>query len=97
MIVEISAVPIGVGDSLSGYIAEVVGVLDRKGIKYQLTPMGTIIEIDSYDELSALLKEFDKALFGKGSPRNYYVIKIDHRVKKTSMEHKVESVLEKLK
>ena len=95
MIVEISAVPIGVGESLSMYIAEVLKIIKQKGLRYQLTSMGTIIELNDFDELCNLLKEFDKKLTELGSKRNYNVIKIDS--KKTTMENKVKSVLDKIK
>jgi len=96
MIVEISVIPIGVGESLSSFIAEIIKIIERRNLKYQLTSMGTILEIKDYDELCTLLKEFDSALFSKGLRRNYYVLKIDSRIKKSSIEYKVKSVLEKL-
>ncbi len=97
MIIEISVVPIGVGESLSEYIARVIEILERKGVKYQLNPMGTVVEMDNYLQLAELLDEIDKVLFESGSGRNYYVIKIDSRKKRSSMEYKVRSVMEKLK
>lgn len=95
MIVEISAVPIGVGESLSTYVAEVLKIIKQKGLKHQLTSMGTIVELNDFDELCSLLKEFDKRLTELGSRRNYYVIKIDS--KKTTMEDKVKSVIDKIR
>ncbi len=44
MIVDISVVPIGVSESLSQYISEIIKFLREKGIKHQLTAMGTIME-----------------------------------------------------
>ena len=55
MIVEISFVPIGVGTSLSQYIAKVINHIDESGLKYQLTPMGTIIEADWEEYLVSLI------------------------------------------
>ncbi len=97
MIVEISVVPIGVGESLSKYVAEVLKILEERGLKYQLTPMGTIVELEEFDELCRLLKDFDSKLFEMGSKRNYYVLKIDNRIKGSSMEYKIKSVLEKMR
>lgn len=97
MIVEISVVPIGVGESLSKFVAEVIKIIEDSGYKYQLTPMGTIVEIENFEELGRLLDRINEDLVIKGVPRIYTVIKADHRVKATSMEHKVESVMEKLK
>ena len=36
--------PSGSGESLSPYVARIVDIIDRSGLPYQLTPMGTIIE-----------------------------------------------------
>ncbi|NMC75779.1 MAG: MTH1187 family thiamine-binding protein, partial [Candidatus Methanofastidiosa archaeon] len=54
MIVEISFVPIGTGTSLSRYVAKVIKNLEKSGIKYQLTPMGTIVE-GEWEEISDLI------------------------------------------
>ncbi len=96
MIVELSAVPIGVGESLSKYVAKVLEVIKEYGVKHELHPMGTVMELESFDQLSKLLQEIDRVLFEEGSPRNYFVIKIDHRAKGGRMEDKVRSVVEKL-
>ncbi len=96
IVVEISAVPIGAGASLSRFIAEVLRVLEERGIKYQLNPMGTVFEIEDYAELCEVLKNFDKVLFEAGSERNYYVIKVDSRPSGGGMDQKVKSVMEKL-
>jgi len=97
MIVELSVVPIGVGESLSSYVAKAVEVLKRAGVKYELNPMGTSFEVESFQKLAEILEQVDMALFQEGSPRNYYVIKIDHRAKGGRMKDKVRSVLEKAK
>ena len=94
MIVEISAVPIGVGKSLSRFVAEVIKLIERRGIRYQLNPMGTILEVNDFRELCDLLEEIDSKLYELGSERNYYVIKIDGAKKR--MDDKVKSVIEKL-
>ena len=85
------------GESLSKFVAEAIKVIENSGYKYQLTPMGTILEIENFEELGKLLDRINEELVAKGAPRVYTVIKADHRVKATPMEHKVESVMEKLK
>ena len=50
-IVEFSVVPIGVGVSLSKYIARCMDIIDRSGLKYSFHPMGTIVEGDLDDIL----------------------------------------------
>ncbi len=96
MIVEISVVPIGVGESLSKYVAEVVKVFKKRGVKHEVTAMGTIFEVDSFSELCEILNEVNEKLFSLNSPRNYFVLKIDVRKKRSSMEEKVKSVLDKI-
>ncbi len=96
MIVEISIVPIGVGESLSEYVAEVIRYLEKKRIKYQLHSMGTIFEIENLRELGDILQEINQILVSKSVPRIYTVIKIDYRVKGSSIEKKISSVKEKL-
>ena len=97
MIVELSVVPIGVGESLSGYIAEVIKIFEKNGIKHQITSMGTIFEVEDYVELGSILQEINDALVKMGVGRIYMVVKSDFRVKGGSMESKVKSVMEKLK
>ena len=96
MIVELSVVPIGVGESLSRYVSEVIKVIRENGVKYQLNPMGTVIEVGSFSELGELLDRINEKMQEMGVPRVYVVVKADWRKKKTSMEHKVRAVEEKL-
>lgn len=94
---EITIVPVGVGVSVSDYVAEALRVVRRSGLKYQLTPTSTVIEGD-LDELFEVLKEMHESPFAKGAPRVVTVIKIDDRRDKTiTMEYKVKVVEEKLK
>ncbi|WP_202319015.1 MTH1187 family thiamine-binding protein [Archaeoglobus neptunius] len=97
MIVEISVVPIGVGESLSRYIAVAIQVLSKMGLKFELNPMGTVFEVGDFQKLAEVLEEIDRSLFESGSPRNYFVVKIDHRKKGGKMEDKVRSVIQKTK
>ncbi|RLE00057.1 MAG: thiamine-binding protein, partial [Aquificota bacterium] len=46
-VAEVTVVPLGTGSpSLSVYVAKALKILEQSGLKYQLTPMGTIIEGD---------------------------------------------------
>ncbi|NPV51563.1 MAG: MTH1187 family thiamine-binding protein [Candidatus Methanofastidiosum sp.] len=96
MIVEISFVPIGVGTSLSRYIAKVISNIEKSGLKYQLTPMGTIIE-GEWAEISNLIDYSHNLIFEMGIERIITNIKIDYRLdKKSSMQDKIESVKKKM-
>ena len=44
VLLEFSMAPVGVGESVSAQVARILDVIDRSGVPYQLTPMGTILE-----------------------------------------------------
>ncbi len=96
MIVEISVVPVGVGESLSKYVSEVLKVFKEKNVKHQLNPMGTVMEVDSFTQLGEILEDVREKLEEMDVPRIYFVVKADWRKKRTSMEYKVKAVEEKL-
>ncbi|MEW6201214.1 MAG: MTH1187 family thiamine-binding protein [bacterium] len=77
MIVEFSVVPIGAGESLSEYIAEVAGIVDGSGLNYQITAMGTIVE-GNWDEVMSLIKRCHDRVHEKAA-RVYTKITIDDR------------------
>jgi uncharacterized protein (TIGR00106 family) len=56
MLAELSIVPLGVGEHLSGPLAEVLDIVDRSGVRYKLTPSGTCLE-GNWDEVMAVVKE----------------------------------------
>ena len=63
-VIEISVVPLGTkSPSVSRYVARALGILEKaEGIKYELTPMGTIIEGD-LDKILELAKEMHEITF----------------------------------
>ncbi|MED4530707.1 MTH1187 family thiamine-binding protein [Metabacillus fastidiosus] len=96
-IVDVTVIPIGTADpSVSEYVADIQYILkkyeEEEKIKYQLTPMNTIIE----GELSVLfevIQAIHEAPFNKGIKRVATNIRIDDRRDRTSsMERKLESV-----
>jgi uncharacterized protein (TIGR00106 family) len=44
VLLEFSMAPAGKGESVSAYVARILDVIDKSGVDYQLTPMGTILE-----------------------------------------------------
>jgi len=97
-IVHVSITPIGTGStSISPYVAACHTVLRAKpNLKWQLTPMGTIIEGELSDILS-VIQEMHEVPFAKGALRVSTQIKIDdRRDTPASMAAKVASVEEKL-
>ncbi len=78
-VVEISVTPLGTaGAGVSRYVAECVRVVERSGLGFQLTPMGTIIEGD-LDRIFAVLRAMHEVPFGRGAVRVSTLIKIDDR------------------
>jgi uncharacterized protein (TIGR00106 family) len=97
IIVEFVIVPLG-EKSLSRYVAEVVKLLERKGVKYQLTPMSTIIEVPTVEEAFKIIGEAHELMLGLGADRVSTTVRIDdRRDKERTMEDKVESVMEKVR
>ncbi len=97
-IVEVTIAPLGTGSpSVSRYVAECHKVLTQEeGIKYQLTPMSTIIEGD-LDRILAVVRKMHEVPFHAGAVRVSTSIKIDdRRDKEMTMEGKIQSVKEKL-
>lgn len=95
VIVEFVIVPLG-EKSLSRYVAEVVKLLERNGVKYQLTPMATIIEVPTVREAFDIIEEAHELVFKLGAERVSTTVRIDdRRDKRVRMEDKVKSVLEK--
>lgn len=50
VLLEFAMAPHGAGDSLSAQVARIVDLIDRSGVAYSLTPMGTILE-GEWDEV----------------------------------------------
>jgi uncharacterized protein (TIGR00106 family) len=56
VVVEFSIVPVGKGEELAGPVAKIVDLIDRSGLPYRLTAMGTIVE-GEWDDVFALVRE----------------------------------------
>ena len=96
VLVDLCIVPIGVGVSLSTYIAECEKILTDAGLKTSLHSYGTNIEGD-WDEVFTAIKRCHKKVHAMGAPRITTTIKLGTRIDKVqTMEEKVESVKSKL-
>lgn len=96
IIAELSIIPLGVGISLSKYIAECERVLNMKGLKTEIHAEGTDIE-GELDEVLDAIKDCIEAVHKFGAPRIITNVKISSRIDKLeTMEEKVESVESKL-
>jgi len=96
VIADLSVLPIGVGTSLSKYIAACEKVLKDAGLETRLHAYGTNIE-GEWDAVFAAIKRCHEVLHEMGVPRVSCVIKAGTRTDRAqSMDDKVRSVEEKL-
>jgi uncharacterized protein (TIGR00106 family) len=92
VIADLTIVPIGVGVSLSKYIAACEAVLDRPGLRTSLHPNGTNIE-GEWDKVFRAIRECHEKVHAMGAPRIHTEIKIGTRTDRDQkMEDKVASV-----
>lgn len=61
VLLEFAMSPGGKGESLSPYVARILDVIDKSGVPYQLTPMGTILE-GEFDAVMAVVGACFRAL-----------------------------------
>jgi len=97
---EISIYPIGTSTtSASFYIAKAIEVLkDIKEIKYQVNPMGTILESNNIEQIYDAAKSMMEVVHNLGVGRVEVILKIDSRKDKIkSMQEKLDSVNKYLK
>ena len=96
VIADLGIIPIGVGLSLSKYVAACEKVLKEAGLKTRLHAYGTNLE-GEWDDVFAAIKRCHEVLHEMGVPRISTVIKVGTRTDKDqSMGDKVESVEGKL-
>jgi uncharacterized protein (TIGR00106 family) len=95
---ELSIIPIGTSKtSLSDYVAAAVSAIDKNGISYELTGMGTLLESEDLSLLFNAIKEAHEAVFKIGAERVSTSIKIDdRRDSNRTIADKVSSVKKKL-
>ncbi len=95
LLCEFSMTPIGQGESVSRYVARCIDIVDKSGLDYKLTPMGTIIE-GEWDDVFNTIKKCFEAL-KEDCNRISITIKVDYRKGRVgALESKVKSVEEKL-
>lgn len=93
IILEFTTSPVGEGVSLSPFVKKAINVVKKSGISYLITPMGTIMEGDSIDELLDIVKEAHEELIRNGAKRVVTSIKIDDR---RDIERKMQNKVDKV-
>ncbi|MBU4534683.1 MAG: MTH1187 family thiamine-binding protein [Euryarchaeota archaeon] len=95
---ELTIIPVGTSStSLSNYVAAAVLALDKRGIKYQISGMGTQIESENLEDLFKAIASAHEAVIKEGANRVSTSIKIDdRRDSNRGLADKVASVKKKL-
>ena len=96
VLVDLCIVPLGVGVSLSGYIAACEKVLTEAGLRIALHSYGTNIE-GEWDQVFAAIRRCHEVVHGMGAPRITTTIKLGTRTDRAqTMEEKIKSVQDKM-
>ncbi|TMA32044.1 MAG: MTH1187 family thiamine-binding protein [Deltaproteobacteria bacterium] len=96
-IAAVSISPVGVGTSVSKYVAAALAVVRAQDrVRYRLDPMFTTLE-GELAEIYALVHAMQQAVFAAGAERVSTVLKIDdRRDRAVQMEEKVSVVMKLL-
>lgn len=96
VMIDLCVVPLGVGVSVSKYVAACHEVIRAAGLSSELHAYGTNIEGD-WDEVFAVVRQCHEKVHAMGAPRITTTIKVGTRIdREQTMADKVRSVREKL-
>lgn len=96
VVVDLCVIPLGVGTSLSSYVAACEKVVREAGLKHQLHANGTNIE-GEWDAVFAAVKRCHEVVHALGAPRIATTLRIGTRTdRRQTMDDKLRSVQEKL-
>jgi uncharacterized protein (TIGR00106 family) len=96
VIIDVCIVPVGVGVSLSRYVAECERILEEAGLSHTLHANGTNVE-GEWDEVFAAIRRCHERLHEMGVPRISTIVHLGTRTdREQSMADKVRSVQARL-
>jgi uncharacterized protein (TIGR00106 family) len=96
VLIDFSIFPVGKGESVSPYVAQMLKIIKESGLPYKLGPMGTSIEGDWHEVMAVVSRCFEE--LSEDCGRIYLSIKADYRKGAGGrIKGKVESVEEKLR
>ena len=96
VLVEFAMFPTDKGESVSEYVSRIIKMFKESDINYQLTPMGTVFEVESMEEATAVINNAYKQL-EPDCNRVYTTIKMDIRKNKSNrMKQKINSIKSKI-
>ncbi len=92
VLMEFAMFPTDKGESVSPYVSKIIKMVDESGHSYKLTPMGTIVEADTMEEILEVVSKAYK-LLEPDCKRVYSAIKLDIRQGASNcLEGKVKAV-----
>lgn len=92
VIADLCVVPLGVGVSVSDYVAVCQRILQEAGLNHTMHAYGTNIE-GEWDEVFAAVKRCHEEIHRRGAPRITSTLRFGTRTdRQQSMEDKVKSV-----
>lgn len=91
VLLEFAMSPTGQAESLSRHVARILDIIDRSGVNYQLTAMGTLLE-GEWDQVMGVVSDCFRALQAD-CPRISMNLKMDYRIGSESrLKSKIDSV-----
>ncbi|OGP80986.1 MAG: hypothetical protein A2Y95_12320 [Deltaproteobacteria bacterium RBG_13_65_10] len=91
MLLEFSIAPMDKGASVGAYVARALDIVDKSGVDYLLSPMGTVLE-GTWEEVMGVVRRCFEEL-DRDCERVTITMKIDHRKGRTGrLRSKVESM-----
>lgn len=100
VIADFSIIPVGLGETSVGrYVAEAINAVKKvKGLDYEVTPMGTVLEASNLETVFEAVKAAHEALIAKGVLRVESNLRIDdRRDKPRTMKDKVNAIKKYMK
>ncbi|HEY5720204.1 MAG TPA: MTH1187 family thiamine-binding protein, partial [Gammaproteobacteria bacterium] len=96
VMIDLCVVPIGVGTSVSSYIAACERVLAEAGLEHRLHAYGTTVEGD-WDAVFSAVRRCHEVVHALGAPRIFTTLKVGTRTdREQGMQEKIDSVRAKL-
>ncbi len=96
VLADICVIPIGVGVSVSEYVAACKKIFENAGLESSLHAYGTNVE-GEWDDVMAALKACHETVHGMGAPRISTTIRMGTRTDRAqTMQDKLDSVAQKM-
>ena len=96
VIADLCVVPIGVGVSVSKYVAACQKILDEAGLEYRMHGYGTNIE-GEWEDVFAAIRRCHEVVHEMGAPRISSTLRFGTRTdREQTLQDKINSVDEKL-